>query len=86
MNCRLTQNIKKPPRTSAVRGGDVSWQRDRMSAEIHIFGAGGAVCNADRFRTKKEDTHKRVFFFGDPPEIRTPDTLLKRRRQGGKPP
>ena len=23
---------------------------------------------------------------GDPPEIRTPDTLLKRRRQGGKPP
>ena len=39
---------------------------------IYIFRISAVSC-------KKANTHKDVGFFGDPPEIRTPDPLLKRQ-------
>ena len=43
----------------------------------HCNQKGGAALRAAK--PKKKDTPGRVLLFGDPAEIRTPDTLLKRQ-------
>ena len=56
--------------------------------EMFAFWRGGAMEQVrDGFLNKKAVANQcSPRRRGDPPEIRTPDTLLKRRRQGGKPP
>ena len=47
-----------------------------------------SISNSNLLRDIKKYPPHRVVerVFGDPPEIRTPDTLLKRHASGGKPP
>ena len=67
-----------PMRRTSVLG---RWPKTLAEGEFispeHCNQKGGAALRAAK--PKKKDTPGRVLLFGDPAEIRTPDTLLKRQ-------